>query len=1004
MASQENNRIRVSVPISGIDTSTSSHSVEDGKCEELHNLRFASGSWHNVDPLKIKQNLHPAEGQEELFSKMTIVYHHPAAGDDTYIVSVSNDDGTVDLFTATVTNGTLRIDMDHVCPIYIDDRIIGNTENLRHAVYLVSLKPVESDISVDVTYRSMIVTGGSESNTSTLTILKGSTESTGYINNAVSENNEQAKANPNKDHTYVYQVFENREDAEIHGGSFARNITSDMRITHFGNVLIVMLPSEQRVIYYLLDDNAYREFQIPAPPVVRQSPDWSTTGAYNSGESNTRVECSKIRQYRDSDIMKGSRIPVYNITSGAFHIPQVSAEYFWGEVCFFAAFRMIDGSIVSPSALNIAISEPFQTDTKYLQYYSGGIYGEVYIRPMNIPYFMTYMENDEKIFGARRYPYVGYDSQSYILAGLFYICPYITISIPDDVDSDLIESVVIYSTRINPIWDTEKLKYLNAVDSYESTISDTTKYLADNQLPDQPFYFVKSISLDDFTNNEYAMYLGGDLLDGIEHNSTYSPIDMHNLFYDVAKEYNSRMHVGGNAGFHLFGGYGSAFFPASDSNPEYSILTNIRIDDRDYRVSAPSNTSLRLYLPVYNRILSYPDYRATFMYESSNPSSILVKLKPAMSVNFAWAVNGNESRYFYTDDMTVQGTPSNITYRLKYSASTTAIEETTSEYYEATDAVVPLNNKLRVSAANNPFSFPLANSYAIGSGNNRIIAVNSAAIEMSDAKFGEFPLYVFTEEGIFALQSGSGEILYSSTIPINYDRIINPITLAVNYNILYITDRGIMAMSSEGVSLISEPVNDQHNTPPIEFLRTAYLCYHPAHNEVFVWNPDQPTQKSVSEHAAYVYSLSGNYWITRDMNGMKLNTNELIVRDSGDRIRILDIDNEEFRADQVIKVRIVSRPLKLGSTEYKRLETLVLRLHALEPQPIRILIEGSTDLKTWITLRDTGAVSADRDVLLRRFPCSMCYLRLTLEASVASQLDLTRFDMEYYLRFHHRLR
>ena len=181
-------------------------------------------------------------------------------------------------------------------------------------------------------------------------------------------------------------------------------------------------------------------------------------------------------------------------------------------------------------------------------------------------------------------------------------------------------------------------------------------------------------------------------------------------------------------------------------------------------------------------------------------------------------------------------------YSVKYSASMAAIMETPAERYDATDAIVPLNNKLRVSAANNPFSFPLANSYAIGSGNNRIIAVNSAAIEMSDAKFGEFPLYVFTEEGIFALQSGSGEILYSSIIPINYDCIINPKTLAVNYNILYITDRGIMAMSSEGVSLISEPVNDQHNTPPIEFLRTAYLCYHLAHNEVFVWNPEQPAR------------------------------------------------------------------------------------------------------------------------------------------------------------------
>ena len=997
MASQENNRIRVSVPISGIDTSTSSHSVEDGKCEELHNLRFASGSWHNVDPLKIKQNLHPAEGQEELFSKMTIIYHHPAAGDDTYIASAPNVSGNLYLYMVKVENGELKVYSDKICPIYIDEYIYESGSDVWFRVRISSLIPVASDVSVNVNYRPMI--SGQRPGSVTLTILKGTTTSESYKNNAQAGDNSSATASPMKDNEYIYQVFSDKAEAEQFGGAFARNLPSDIKISHFGNVLIVMIPSEQRVIYYALDDTVYREFQIPERPVVRQDPTLASGGTY--GRDYTL--CTGIRSYRGEDLLKDQVVPIYNMSTGTFHIAQVDGEYFWGEVCFFAAFRMFDGSVVSPSALNIAISEPFRTGTEGRMYYN---YTNQNI--INLPFFKAWEENGEKFFGVSIYPYDGYDAQSGYTAATFWIRPYITISIPNGIDSELIESVVIFSTRINPIWDAEKLNSIHVTYTPSTPyigITDPYRYLANNRLPEQPFYFVKSIPLDDFTDGEYKMYLGADLLDGIEHNSTYEPVDMHSLFYDVAKEYNSRMHIGGNAGLRLFEGYGSDFFPVSESDPAYSILTNIRIDDRNYRVSAPSSNALNDDAQlIYNRILSYPDYRASFMYAPATDigdgvSRKLIKLESAVTTNFAWAINENDSEHASSTE-----TPYATTYHLKYSASMAAIMETPAEYYDATDAIVPLNNKLRVSAANNPFSFPLANSYAIGSGNNRIIAVNSAAIEMSDAKFGEFPLYVFTEEGIFALQSGSGEILYSSTIPINYDRIINPITLAVNYNILYITDRGIMAMSSEGVSLISEPVNDQHNTPPIEFLRTAYLCYHPSHNEVSVWNPELPKQSAGAESSAYIYSLSGHYWTTRDMDGAKLNTNELIVRDSNEHIQILDIDNEEFRPDQVIKVRIVSRPLKLGSTEYKRLETLVLRLHALEPQPIRILIEGSTDLKTWITLRDTGAVSANRDVLLRRFPCSMCYLRLTLEASVASQLDLTRFDMEYYLRFHHRLR
>ena len=101
MAKQENNRRRISVPVSGLDTSTPDLTVADGKCGELHNLRWETGGWHNIDPLKIKHSLRAAAGNGELFSQLSIIYHHPAAGDDTYVVSVPNDDGTIDLLLAT---------------------------------------------------------------------------------------------------------------------------------------------------------------------------------------------------------------------------------------------------------------------------------------------------------------------------------------------------------------------------------------------------------------------------------------------------------------------------------------------------------------------------------------------------------------------------------------------------------------------------------------------------------------------------------------------------------------------------------------------------------------------------------------------------------------------------------------------------------------------------------------------------------------------------------------
>jgi hypothetical protein len=1003
MAKQENNRRRASVPVSGLDTSTPDLTVTDGKCEELHNLRWETGGWHNIDPLKIIHSLRATDGNRERFSKLSIIYHHPATGDDTYIASVPNADGTIDLLLATVADGTLSIDTDNICPIYIDNRMTGGVETMSQAVFLVSLKAVASDVSVEVNYSSTII--GREPGTATLAIPKGALQSENYINNAISENNDNAYPVPSRDGTYRYMVFASEEAARNYNGAFATGLPADIRITHFGNVLIVTDPANRRVIYYYLNKGSYEEFQIPRPPVVRQSAVLGLNGYYyrkenpfDPDESGIHTLCTGIMKYEPDNIKNG--VPFYNISTGTFYIPQVSAEYFWGEVCFFAAFRMSDGSVVAPSALVIAASEPFAAGTEYRKYWSA--YSEKTMQP-GVLY--TKKAGDDKLVYIKTVHTSG-DCTPFT----FWIRPYITLTIPRNLNTRLVESVVIYSTRINPTWDSEKLNDLRVFDSgIESRVPElrVPDFWADNRLPEQPFYFVKSIPIGDFTDSEYSMYLGGDLLEDIEHNSAYEPIDAHSLYFGIAKEYNSRIHVGGELATKLFDGYGSDFFPATTTSPEYSLLTDVRIDDTDYSVETSSTGFLQDETQlVLNKILSYPDSRATLIYSPGNdagdgyaPASI--KLQPATANNFAWAVYEREYETYQLYDY----------YYVKYSAAFyKAMQE--DEYRDGTGPGLPTNppvyvpqsNKLRVSAPNNPFSFPLANSYAIGTESNRILAVNSAAIEMSDAKFGEFPLYVFTEEGVFTLQSGNGEVLYSATIPLNYDRIVNPATLAVNHNILYITARGIMAMFSNESRLISEPLNDLHNMPPLDYLLTAKMCYQPSHNEVIVWNPERTIGRAASGTRAYVYSLDGSYWSTRDLDGVKLNTNELFFRRASDHILLLDLNEEEARPDQPVRVRMVTRPLKFGSTEYKRLESLLLRLHTPEAQPMRLLVEGSADLKTWFTLRDTHSLDADRDILLRRFPCSMCYLRVTFEATVGAPLEFTQFDMEYYLRFLHRLR
>lgn len=314
-------------------------------------------------------------------------------------------------------------------------------------------------------------------------------------------------------------------------------------------------------------------------------------------------------------------------------------------------------------------------------------------------------------------------------------------------------------------------------------------------------------------------------------------------------------------------------------------------------------------------------------------------------------------------------------------------EEITVDIEELQPLYVP--NRIQVSATNNPTVFPYDRSYRVGSNTNEVIAINSGAIEMSDSKFGEFPLYVFTKEGIFAMQSGK-ETLYSAVIPINYDVIINPNTLAVNGTVLYFTDKGLHALTNQGAKLLSQPIHTEENRIP-GWMRTCQMVYLPEWNEVLC--TDLPNKK------AYVFSLDNNVWSTRDIpNGYILNNDELVATDN-----IYNLRNEKESLSSDMPFALTTRPIKLGSMELKRAETIIVRFECPTDQTLNVKVEGSIDTQNWGELRNIQTTT-NKDVIIRRTPCSVKYLRFTIEGNVTDDIRILAFELEYYERMRHRMR
>lgn len=182
-------------------------------------------------------------------------------------------------------------------------------------------------------------------------------------------------------------------------------------------------------------------------------------------------------------------------------------------------------------------------------------------------------------------------------------------------------------------------------------------------------------------------------------------------------------------------------------------------------------------------------------------------------------------------------------------------------------------HKIFISNVDNPFVFVDGMTADVGC--NVIFALSTAAKALSQGQFGQFPLYAFTDNGVWALEvSNTGTV--SARQPITRDVSINPKGITQLDNaVLFTTDRGIMLLSGSESACISDSItsedlfslsdlprlsnlsNDMVTVaggivPFMEFLPDARMHYDYTHQRIIVYNPEKDY--------AYVYSLKSKQW------------------------------------------------------------------------------------------------------------------------------------------------
>ena len=109
--------------------------------------------------------------------------------------------------------------------------------------------------------------------------------------------------------------------------------------------------------------------------------------------------------------------------------------------------------------------------------------------------------------------------------------------------------------------------------------------------------------------------------------------------------------------------------------------------------------------------------------------------------------------------------------------------------------------KLKVSEVNNPLRFPNQNVNRFAGG---ILAISSNLMNAADRNFGQFPLYVFTDEGIWAMQVGSGDAPYASAqIKVLGEAPVSRVVGSTPYGVVYIAKGGLFLINGQSCVSIS---------------------------------------------------------------------------------------------------------------------------------------------------------------------------------------------------------
>lgn len=258
-------------------------------------------------------------------------------------------------------------------------------------------------------------------------------------------------------------------------------------------------------------------------------------------------------------------------------------------------------------------------------------------------------------------------------------------------------------------------------------------------------------------------------------------------------------------------------------------------------------------------------------------------------------------------------------------------------------------NVLKVAATDNPFVFPPEATFAPSQ--ERVVAMASNTVALSQGQFGEHPLYLFCNDGIWALAvDASGSVAYSGCFPLSRERCVNAASVCgIDSGVVFAGEEGLMLLRGSSIKRISAQMDDVSSCGEVlsgkifgklasivsmegcaektdfrTYLSNARICYLAAHKELLLF--------CAGCGYSYLFSLEYASWgrlsWSADCFVKGSYTHGMIVAGES-AVTVMQLENAVSGSNRVM---LFTRPMLWGTKLRKRIMQLMLHCSAISRQ------------------------------------------------------------------------